>query len=285
MQNTIHSLNLFHVHDKNPYLYKACIDSWKRHCPEKEIIVHDESDLGKVLDSNVRLYILKDALGADSFEYRVLASLYAKLYILMTYGGWFVESDLFLNEPLPKIDESKSYFVDWNGFSICSYRPIFSNKNSKILKQVYLKFISAQSYQDCFGALDYDTYGYDHTDLENILSYNISVEHFCKLNCIKIINNRISAYTKLNFNKYLFTDKLPEVLDKDIHYCCAYYNVDWKSGTPLCNMDSLVLHYKFLSWHFKKNLGLDFKDYSIIEESIKDYTGPYGGFDDNMDKI
>lgn len=73
-------------------LAQRCIDSWKRYCPDYEIVRWDESNF----DSGGNRYF-EEALKSKKWAF---ASDYARLKILFEYGGIYMDTDVEVLRPL-----------------------------------------------------------------------------------------------------------------------------------------------------------------------------------------
>lgn len=71
-------------------LAQLCIESWKRHCPDYEII-HWDMDKCKEIISNVPF--VREAVGLSKWAF---ASDYIRLYAVYTEGGIYFDSDVYL---------------------------------------------------------------------------------------------------------------------------------------------------------------------------------------------
>ena len=92
-----------------PQSVRKCIESWKRYCPDYEIIQWDESNY----DYTKNQYML-DAYNAKKFAF---ASDYARLDIIYTYGGIYLDTDV---EVIRNLDELLVYdcFVGFERTSV-----------------------------------------------------------------------------------------------------------------------------------------------------------------------
>lgn len=81
---------------------KACIESWKKYCPDYKIIEWNESNFDLGANSYVK----------EAFEAKKWAFItdYVRLYVLYTYGGIYMDTDV---EVIKNID----VFLDNQGFS------------------------------------------------------------------------------------------------------------------------------------------------------------------------
>lgn len=72
----------------------TCIESWKKHCPEYELIEWNEDNF----DINQNLYV-KQAYEAKKFAF---VTDYVRLYALYNYGGIYMDTDVEVVKPLDR---------------------------------------------------------------------------------------------------------------------------------------------------------------------------------------
>lgn len=72
-----------------------CINSWKKYCPDYEIIEWNENNF----DINKNVYT-REAYGAKKWAF---VSDVARLYVLINYGGIYMDTDVELIKPLDSI--------------------------------------------------------------------------------------------------------------------------------------------------------------------------------------
>ena len=85
-----------------PKLAKKCIASWKKHCPDYEIICWNEDNF----DINSNIYV-KEAYENKKFAF---VTDFVRLFVLYEYGGIYMDTDV---EVIKNIDE----FLGNNAFS------------------------------------------------------------------------------------------------------------------------------------------------------------------------
>lgn len=76
--------------DPLPLLPRLCIDSWKRHCPDYEIVHWDMKKCQEIID---RVPFVREAVGLSKWAF---ASDYIRLYAVYSEGGIYLDSDVFL---------------------------------------------------------------------------------------------------------------------------------------------------------------------------------------------
>ncbi|MBQ4145714.1 MAG: glycosyl transferase [Clostridia bacterium] len=97
---------------KMPALAEKCIKSWKKFCPDYEIICHSEDNF----DVTQNKYA-KEAYDAGKWAF---VSDYVRLKVLYEQGGIYLDTDVELIKPLDKLVEEAGYMgFDDNG-AICT---------------------------------------------------------------------------------------------------------------------------------------------------------------------
>lgn len=91
------------VGGKLPYIYNFCIDSWKRHHPQWQVILWDDNKLETLSMQNRSLF---DALTNNGAKADV-----ARYEILSQMGGFYVDIDFFCQKPLDFYAERASLFL------------------------------------------------------------------------------------------------------------------------------------------------------------------------------
>ena len=90
-------------------LIKKCQESWKRYCPDYEIIEWNESNF----DINCCDYV-KEAYAAKKWAF---VSDYCRFYVLYHHGGIYLDTDVELIKPL---DDLPDTFVGFENQSTCN---------------------------------------------------------------------------------------------------------------------------------------------------------------------
>jgi len=88
-----------------PHLHKLCIDSWKRHCPDYEIVHWDMEKSKKIIEK------AKFAREAAEQKKWATASDYIRLWAVYNEGGIYLDSDVCLFQSFDKFLENE-YFTN-----------------------------------------------------------------------------------------------------------------------------------------------------------------------------
>ncbi|MCM3724917.1 glycosyl transferase [Neobacillus cucumis] len=111
---------------EKPSIVKRCIESWKKHLPNYEIIEWNESNFN--LDSN--LYV-KEAYNAGKYAF---VSDYVRVYALYNYGGIYLDTDVEVVKPLDDLLEHTSFWgFEQENFIATS--TIGAEKGNKLIKE------------------------------------------------------------------------------------------------------------------------------------------------------
>lgn len=91
----------------NPYsnIITYCISSWKKYCPDYEIMIWNEESF----DVNSVAWV-KEAYEAKKWAF---VSDYVRLYALYNYGGIYFDSDVELLKPIDELVESNDAFTGY----------------------------------------------------------------------------------------------------------------------------------------------------------------------------
>lgn len=112
---------------EKPEAVKKCIDSWRKHMPDWEYLEINEDNF----DVNINEYC-KKAYGSKHWAY---VSDIARLWALYTYGGIYMDTDVFVYKPLDKF-LIHNFFT---GFEQAHY-PITAtmgaNKGNELIKEM-----------------------------------------------------------------------------------------------------------------------------------------------------
>lgn len=85
-------------HNPKPELINKCIDSWKKFCPDYEIIEWNEDNF----DVHINKYV-EDAYNNKKYAF---VSDFARLWIIYNYGGIYLDTDVLLKN---SIDDLLNY--------------------------------------------------------------------------------------------------------------------------------------------------------------------------------
>lgn len=93
---------------EKPKLVKKCIRSWKKHCPDYQIIEWNEDNY----DISTAPLFVRQAIEARKWAF---ATDYIRLKVVYDYGGIYLDTDVQLINGLDKLLNNQAYF----GFMAC----------------------------------------------------------------------------------------------------------------------------------------------------------------------
>lgn len=132
---------------EKPKLAQKCIASWKKFCPDYEIVEWNEDNF----DINCCPYV-KEAY--ESKKYAFVTD-YVRLFAMYTEGGVYMDTDVEVIRPLDEFLECKAF----SGFESTQYVPtgiMGSEKELPIVKEL-LDFYTGKHFKQTDGSLDTTT--------------------------------------------------------------------------------------------------------------------------------
>ncbi len=118
---------------------KKCIDSWKKYCPDYEIIEWNEDNF----DINSNKYV-KEAYEAKKYAF---VTDYVRLYALYNYGGIYMDTDVEVLKPLDEFLGNKAF----SGFETIDTVPtgiMACEKEHAFFKELLSYYISRNFIKD-----------------------------------------------------------------------------------------------------------------------------------------
>lgn len=134
-------------HGYKPKLVHKCIDSWKKHCKDYEIIEWNESSFN-VNDS------IYTAEAYKSKKYAFVSD-YVRLYVMYNYGGIYLDTDVEIVRPLDVFLAQKAFSGFENEHWI-STGIMASEKGIPIIKE-FLEYYTNRHFIKPDGSLDLRT--------------------------------------------------------------------------------------------------------------------------------
>ncbi len=111
---------------EKPELAVKCIESWKKQCPDYEIMEWNEDNF----DVNINQYV-KEAYEARKFAF---VSDVARLYALYNYGGIYLDTDVMVIKSFGDYLNNKGFFSFENKYGVQTGVIAFE-KNAEIVKE------------------------------------------------------------------------------------------------------------------------------------------------------
>lgn len=175
-------------HNPKPKLAEKCIRSWKRYCPDYEIIEWNEENFDI---SSAPLYV-RQAFEAKKWAF---VTDYVRLDIVYRHGGIYLDTDVELIKPLDPLLQNKAYFGLESPHHINTGLGFGAEKGILVLKEMLatyqaIPFLLSDGGFDETPCPDRNTeallpYGFIPKNEEQLLDGRIHVyptEYFCPLN-------------------------------------------------------------------------------------------------------
>ena len=196
-----------------PELALKCIESWKKNCPEYEIVEWNEDNF----DMNQNLYV-KQAYEAKKYAF---VSDYARLYALYNYGGIYMDTDV---EVLKNFNEflSLNAFTCFESNGYITTGVIGATKENPWIKDMLNEYTGLKFIKDN-GEMDLTT----------------NVARMSGLMKEKYGLNSDNVYQNLN--------------DIVVVYPNDFFSPkDWSTGKINCTENTHTIHHFSGSWHDEK---------------------------------
>ena len=130
-----------------PKLAKKCIESWKKYCPDYEIIEWNE----KNFDININTYV------KEAYENKKWAFVtdYVRLYVLYNHGGIYMDTDVEVIKNIDEFLDNDAFF----GFENIDYvsTGIMASKKRNQLFKTFMDYYNDRSFVTQDGKLDMTT--------------------------------------------------------------------------------------------------------------------------------
>ncbi len=204
---------------KSPLILK-CIESWKKYCPDFEIIEWNENSI-----KNIKNIYLEEALEAKFWAF---ASDYVRLYALFNHGGIYLDTDTELTAPIDKF-LNLSFFCSFETQNYPATAFLGAKPHDELIK-LLLRYYEDRHFIHS-GKADLRP---NPKIFRTIISHN-----FPLLNSIKDENSTlILDKDKIIFPCHFFCKKIHGLENFAIHH----FNGSW---LPLKNKTYFKLIYKF----------------------------------------
>lgn len=112
-----------------PKLYQKCIKSWKKYCPDYEIIEWNEDNYDL---SSAPLYV-RQAYEAKKWAF---VTDYVRLHVVYEHGGIYMDTDVELIKPLDPLLQYNAYFGFEDGMHIATGLGFGAVKGTPILREM-----------------------------------------------------------------------------------------------------------------------------------------------------
>lgn len=191
-----------------PDMVLKCMESWKKHCPDYEIIRWDESNL----DLDINKYC-RQAYDAGKYAF---ASDVLRYYVIKEQGGIYLDVDVELLKPLDELLNNTAFmgFEQGDVLAVAPGLIIGAEKNNQAISEL-LELYSKDVFIRDDGRINYETvctkttnylknkYGLKiENKIQNLKQIVIySTEYFCPINpCSK----ELEFLTENTYSKHLY---------------------------------------------------------------------------------
>lgn len=239
-----------------PELAQNCIASWKKYCPDYEIIEWNEENF----DLSSNKYV-QEAYEAKKWAF---VSDYVRLYALVNHGGVYMDTDVELLKPIDRFLEHKAF----SGFEAADRIPtgiMACEKEHPLFTELLHDYDNRRFLLDNG---EYDT----TTNVTTIT--NICLEHGL------LLNNQ--TQTVCGFTLYpndYFCPK--DAITKDIHltensYCIHHFDGSWytpeqRHFSNLRNKFRKVLPFRLAGYLAKSLAALKFRGFSGLFAEFRQF--------------
>ncbi|MDY4077590.1 MAG: glycosyltransferase [Clostridium sp.] len=228
-------------------LGKKCINSWKKYCPEYEIIEWND----KNFDFSCNKYV-QEAYKAKKWAF---VSDYVRLYVIYKYGGIYMDTDVEVVKNLDKFLKYESF----SGFESTKYIPtgiMGGEKNSRWIKYL-LSYYDNKSFINEDGTLDTTTNVITITNMTKE-KYNLRLD-----NSFQLLNEEVALFPSEFFcPKDYETEKIN--ITKNTH-TIHHFSGSWQSDEQRRIQEKKKKYTKI----FGKGIGNLVYDFYYIKYKIK----------------
>ena len=230
---------------KNPLsdLAKKCIDSWKKYCPDYEIIEWNEENF----DINSNVYV-KEAYESKKWAF---VTDYVRLYALDKCGGIYMDTDVELLKCIDSFLENEAF----SGFETSESIPtaiMGSVKSGEWIKYL-LSYYDDKHFIKPDGTLDVTTNVTTITNM-TVEKYGVKLD-----NAYQEVRNVLTLYPRDYFCPKDYHTGLINLTDNTI--CIHHFNASWHSEEEKKN------HQKYL--YYVRKYGIEKANKKIVTYNLK----------------
>lgn len=214
---------------KIPDQYKKWMNSWRKYCPDYEIIRWDESNY-----DICKIPYMREAYGCAKYSF---VSDYARFDILYQYGGIYLDTDVEILRPLDDLLCQKAFMgTEFPSNMIATglgMGAVPRHDGIKLLMNDYVerKFIRED------GSMDLTTCP--------IIQSSSLAKYGFQLNGERQTVNNIEIYPNMVFSPYLPYRK--EMIYNDVSYLCHHYAASWVDENKIYRNKSVSELFKLFS--------------------------------------
>ena len=200
---------------------KKCLESWKKNCPDYQIVLWNEDNC----DLNENNYVRE----AASVQKWAFVSDYFRLKILYEYGGVYIDTDVEILKPIDEILNYKHVVTGYATANMISSGFIAAERKNIWIKSL-LDYYNDRHFIREDGSFDIKINNLIISQLSKELGLKLG-ESFCEYGNVTLMPRRFfQPYTSYPINWY--KDRIEDWkrfydIDQDtycIHYCAASWN-------------------------------------------------------------
>ncbi len=197
-----------------PSEYKRYIETWRKHCPDYEIICWDESNYD----------ISKNKFMREAYEHKKWAfvSDYARVDVIHKYGGIYLDTDVELLKPLDGFlgwdmfcgFESLTHVAWGLGFGAVKGFPVLKDVLDRYENMAFVKEDGTLNMISC-----------------PIIQSEVMEQHGFLMNGMPQEADNIAIYPKEFFSPYSFMKEFGRITDNT--HSIHHYSASWMDGKPV----------------------------------------------------
>lgn len=193
-----------------------CINSWKKYCPDYEIIEWNENNfnIAEACD------YVKEAYERKKYAF---VSDYVRFEVIYKYGGLYFDTDVEIVKPIDDLLEKPFFGIEINN-NLCDVQPglgMGSEKNNPLYKEIL------------------DNYKNDHFILDNGTN-----------NPDTVVDRATNLFVKYGFNQNANTLQL--INDFAIYPTEYFCPMDYTTGKVTTTANTYSIHWYDMSWLSEK---------------------------------
>lgn len=204
---------------EKPPLAKKCIESWKKMCPDYELIEWNETNF----DLNINLYV-KQAY--DHKRYAFVAD-FVRLWVVNNYGGIYLDIDVELIKNLDELLKYDAFFASEDEKYINTGLGFGSTKDNEILNALIEDYNNSSFIQEN-GSLDKTTCPVRNTKV--IRNFLKEKDNFSEC----LIYKNICFFSKEYFCPLDYETKKLNITENT-------YSIHWFDGSWLTTSDKIKI--------------------------------------------
>lgn len=192
-----------------PDLVLKCIESWKKYCPDYEIIEWNEDNFDLCINNYV-----KEAYECKKWAF---VSDYVRLWILYNYGGIYFDTDVEIIKSIDELLDCNVFLCSEDNYRVSTGLGLGSEKGNSIIKKMLDDYDNIHFVND--GIMDTTTCRIRNTkSISNDITNLINKDSFSEENGIRFYPPKYFCPYDFNTGKLNITDDT---------YAIHWYSATW----------------------------------------------------------